>query len=165
MNIYLDMDDVVADWHSAAQDFLKISWDKEEERIPEEHWARIKINSRFYRDLPLKEGATELVQYCRHAVTSKRVEGLFFLTAIPRDYSMPYASSDKVCWAHEYFPDIPVFFGPMSRDKWRHCKPGDILIDDRASNCIEWRNVGGHSHIYRSWEDCKPWLKKQLNIN
>lgn len=158
------MDDVVADWYNTAQDFLKISWNKEE-RIPEEYWTQLKNDSRFYRNLPLKEGATELVQYCRNVVTSNHADGLFFLTAIPSDYSMPYAASDKVWWAHEYFPDIPVFFGPMSSDKWRHCKSGDILIDDRTSNCIEWRKAGGHSHIYSSWEDCKPWLEKQLNIN
>ena len=158
------MDDVVADWRGAAQDFLKMSWNKEEDRIPEEDWERIKVNSRFYRNLPLKEGATDLVRYCMNAVTSNQAEGLFFLTAIPRDYSMPYVSSDKIWWAHDYFPDIPVFFGPMSHDKWRHCKLGDILIDDRTSNCIEWSKVGGHSHIYRSWEECKPWLEKQLNI-
>jgi hypothetical protein len=164
MNIYLDMDDVVADWRGAAQDFLKMSWNKEEDRIPKEDWDRIKISSRFYRNLPLKAGAIELVNYCKNAVTSNRADGLFFLTAIPSDYSMPYAASDKVWWVNDHFPDIPIFFGPMSSDKWRHCKPGDILIDDRTSNCIEWRNVGGYSHIYRSWEDCKPWLEKQLNI-
>ena len=29
MIIYLDMDDVVADWHMAAQDFLKMRWNKD----------------------------------------------------------------------------------------------------------------------------------------
>ena len=42
MNIYLDMDDVVADWHSAAQDILKLRWDKHGERIPQEQWDKIK---------------------------------------------------------------------------------------------------------------------------
>ena len=42
MNIYLDMDDVVADWHIAAQDFLKMRWNKDSERIPKEDWDRVK---------------------------------------------------------------------------------------------------------------------------
>ena len=159
MIIYLDMDDVVADWHTAAQDFLKMRWNKDNERIPQQDWDRIKHNSHFYRDLPLKAGAVELVQYCRDAVA----DGLFFLTALPHDYSMPYAASDKVWWAHQHFPGVTVFLGPFSHDKWRHCKPGDILIDDRTSNCEEWIRSGGQAHIYRSWETCRPWLEQALN--
>jgi hypothetical protein len=63
----------------------------------------------------------------------------------------------------ERFERIPVLFGPYSFDKYKHCTPGDILIDDRTSNCEEWRAAGGHSHIYRSWEECKPWLESVLN--
>jgi 5'(3')-deoxyribonucleotidase len=160
--IYLDMDDVVADWHKAAQDFLKMRWDKEGERIPQEDWDRVKQNSHFYRHLPLKEGAHELVQYCRDAVASGKAKALFFLTALPHDYSMPYTASDKVWWAHEHFPDVTVFIGPFSHDKWRHCRAGDILIDDRTSNCEDWIKSGGHAHIYRTWEACKPWLERTL---
>lgn len=163
MIIFLDMDDVVADWHTAAQDMLKMRWNKENERIPQEDWNRIKNDSHFYRNLPLKPGAVELVQYCHDAVASGRADGLFFLTALPHDYSMPYAASDKVWWAHEHFPDITVFLGPFSHDKWRHCKPDDILIDDRTSNCEEWIKSGGQAHIYRTWEKCKPWLTSILS--
>ncbi len=163
MNIYLDMDDVVADWHTAAQEFLKMRWDKDNERIPQEDWDRIKHNSRFYLDLPLKDGAHELVQFCRDAVDSGVVESLAFLTALPHDYSMPYAAQDKVWWAHKHFTGIPVFFGPFSNDKYRHCRKGDILIDDRTTNCVEWRDAGGHSFIYRDWPSCKIWLEELLN--
>jgi hypothetical protein len=61
MNIYLDMDDVVADWHSYAQEILKLRWDRDGERIPQEQWDKIKEDLRFYRNLPLMEGARELV--------------------------------------------------------------------------------------------------------
>jgi 5'(3')-deoxyribonucleotidase len=157
------MDDVVADWHTAAQDFLKMRWNKDNERIPQEDWDKLKHDSHFYRNLPLKNGAQELVQYCRDAVANGLADGLFFLTALPHDYSMPYAASDKVWWAHEHFPDVTVFLGPFSHDKWRHCKSaGDILIDDRHSNCDDWTRAGGHSHIYRTWEACRPWLEQTL---
>jgi hypothetical protein len=162
MNIYLDMDDVVADWMPAARAIVNRNWNYGE-RIPEHDWAKVKAKQRFYRDLPIKPGAHELVQYCRDAVANGLVEGLFFLTALPHDYSVPYASQDKVWWAHERFPNIPVFFGPFSYDKWKHCNPGDILIDDRTSNCDEWTKVGGHAHIYRTWKACKPWLENILS--
>lgn len=163
MKIYLDMDDVVADWHEAAQQFLQRRWDKDGERIPQEEWNKIKNWSRFYLDLPLKPHAHELVDYCRNLVIKKKAEDLFFLTALPHDYSMPYAAHDKVWWAHRHFPNIPVFLGPFSHDKWRHCQPGDILIDDRHSNCSEWRSQGGLAHEYRTWEQCKPWLEEIFN--
>jgi hypothetical protein len=165
MNIYLDMDDVVADWLVYAQDFLKMRWDEAKgERIPQEDWDRLKANSRFYRDLPLKPGAHELVNWCR-TYCAKTGAHLYFLTALPHDYSMPYAAYDKVHWATKHFPGIPVFFGPFSHDKWRYVRnPGDILIDDRHSNYHEWTAAGGLGHIYTTWENCKPWLEENLII-
>lgn len=158
------MDDVVADWIQHAQDFLKLRWDHVAgERIPQEEWDRLKEDSRFYYTLPLKAGATELVNWCRHYVNTHPGTNLYFLTALPHDYSMPYAAQDKVWWAHKHFPEIPVFFGPFSFDKWRYCKsPADILIDDRHSNCSEWRSAGGRAHEYRTWEACKQWLEETL---
>ena len=161
MNIYLDMDDVVADWMAHAQDFLKMRWNHEtSERIPQSDWDKLKSNTHFYRSLPLKTGAHELVDYCRNLTQSTNGH-LRFLTALPHDYSMPFAVSDKVFWAQEYFPDVPVTVGPFSFDKWRHCKnPTDILIDDRTSNCNEWIDAGGLAHIYRDWATCKAWLEE-----
>jgi len=161
MKIYLDMDDVVADWLSHAYTILGKRWEMGV-RIPQNEWDKLKDDMRFYRDLPLKPGAHELVDYCQNLVYTGKAEGLFFLSAIPHDYSMPYATQDKVWWANEHFPGIPVFIGPFSHDKWRRCTPGDILIDDRISNCEEWRREGGLAHIYRNWEDCKIWLENNI---
>jgi 5'(3')-deoxyribonucleotidase len=158
MNIYLDMDDVVADWMATARKMVERDWNYGE-RIPDSDWKKLQRDPHFYRNLPKKAGADELVQWCRHH-KEKTGCGLYFLTALPHDYTMPHAASDKVWWAHERYPDIPVFFGPFSGDKWRHCKLGDILIDDRTSNCTEWRNAGGLAHIYKQWPECKQWLVK-----
>lgn len=152
------MDDVVADWMPAAKAIVNRSWEYGE-RIPDSDWDKVRAKMRFYRDLPIKPGAHELVAYCQNLVTTGVAENLQFLTALPHDYSVPYAAQDKVWWAHERFPGIPVFFGPFSHDKHKHCKPGDILIDDRTSNCNEWIQAGGHAHIYRTWEECKPWFE------
>jgi hypothetical protein len=161
MKIFLDMDDVVADWMPSARNIVNRNWEYGE-RIPDWEWNKVKAKERFYRDLSLKPGAHELVQFCRDAVTIGQADGLAFLTALPHDYSVPYAAQDKVWWAHEHFEGIPVFFGPFSHDKWRHCKPGDILIDDRTSNCEEWIRAGGQAHIYRQWPECHAWLQEIL---
>jgi hypothetical protein len=162
MIIYLDMDDVVADWMPAARAIVNRNWDYGE-HIPDSDWNKVKAKSRFYRDLPIKDGAHELVQFCRDAVANGLADDLRFLTALPHDYSVPFAPWDKILWAMERFERIPVLFGPFSHDKWRHCQPGDILIDDRTSNCEEWIRAGGHAHIYRTWEACRPWLEQTLN--
>jgi hypothetical protein len=161
MNIYLDMDDVVADWMPAARAIVNRNWDYGE-RIPESDWSKVKAKMRFYRDLPIKPGAHELVEYCKNIVQETNGT-LQFLTALPHDYSVPYAAQDKVWWANRHFPGIPVFLGPFSHDKWRHCQPSDILIDDRHSNCSEWRSAGGRAHEYRSWDECLPWLDNEVN--
>ena len=161
MKIYLDMDDVVADWMPAARAIVNRSWEYGE-RIPDSDWNKVRAKQRFYRDLPIKPGAHELVEYCRKLLANGQIEGLEFLTALPHDYSIPLASYDKVLWATERFPDIPVRFGPFSHDKWRHCQAGDILIDDRTSNITEWIGVGGQGHIYKNWPDCKVWLENTL---
>jgi 5'(3')-deoxyribonucleotidase len=71
-----------------------------------------------------------------------------FLTAVPKGNDVPWAFYDKVVWVQNYFPDIPVMFGPFSKDKWQHCKPGDILIDDRKSNIAEWQAAGGRPILH-----------------
>ena len=161
MIIYLDMDDVVADWMTAARDIVNRNWNYGEQ-IPDEDWNKVRAKSRFYRDLPIKEGAHDLVNFCRDAVADGRADDVRFLTALPHNDDMPYAAYDKVLWATERFERIPVLFGPYSYDKYKHCQPGDILIDDRTSNCEEWITAGGHAHIYRTWKACDHWLKERL---
>ncbi len=166
MNIYLDMDDVVADWHSRAQEILKLRVVNDSDRIPQAEWDKLKENLRFYRDLPVMAGAHELVDMCKAYIARNPEYNLRFLSALPHDYSMPFAVYDKVHWGDEHFPGIPVTIGPFSYDKWRHCKnAGDILIDDRHSNCEEWEARGGIAHVYTTWEACKPWLTTILSTN
>ncbi len=159
MNIYLDMDDVVADWMGYAKAYLKMEW-QPGEMVPEKDWRRLKDDQRMYRNLPLKEGAVELVNWCR-AYKSKSGCGLYFLTAVPHNNDVPWSFYDKVLWAQDYFPDIPVFFGPYSYDKWHRCDVNDILIDDRRSNNEEWIAAGGRAHLYREWPECKRWLEQE----
>lgn len=161
MNIYLDMDDVVADWFGYARAYLKEPLFKDGDILPDETWRRLKDDQRMYSNLPVKEGAYELVEWVTNYADNTGSQ-VFFLSAIPKGNDMPWAPQDKVFWAQRYFPRIPVFLGPYSHDKWVRCQPGDILIDDRRSNCEDWERAGGRAHIYRSWPDCKAWLESIL---
>lgn len=162
MNIYLDMDDVVADWTGYANTFFNTPGRAATHYLPDDEWAKLKTLQRMYAELPVKTGAHELVNMC-YRYCAEHNTRLAFLTALPHDDSFPYASYDKVHWADSNFANIPVFFGPYAKDKHNFCEPGDILIDDRRSNCEDWVRAGGKAHIYTTWEDCRPWLLEQLS--
>jgi len=163
VNIYLDMDDVVADWMGYARKLLKRPKWEEGTMLPDQEWSRLKDDQRMYSKLELKEGAYDLVDWCRNYCKDTGT-GLYFLSAIPHGNDMPWAVQDKVFWGQEYFPDIPVFLGPYSHQKFMHCKESDILIDDRRSNCEEWERAGGRAHIYKEWPACKVWLEQTLGV-
>lgn len=138
--LYLDMDGVVADFNEYAHRTLGVP--ASQGIYPDDVWQKLAANPRLYRDLIPITYAGELVATCFNFAQRKQY-GFMFLTAVPKGNDVPWAFYDKVEWARKYFPNIPVMFGPYSKDKHQHCEPGDILIDDRSSNIEEWRAAGG----------------------
>jgi 5'(3')-deoxyribonucleotidase len=138
--LYLDMDGVVADFDEYAARTLGLP--ASSGIYPDEIWYNLASNARLYRDLKKTEYADQLVNECRDLALTKDYD-ILFLTAVPKGNDVPWAFYDKVVWAQKYFPTIPVMFGPFSKDKHVHCRPGDILVDDRQSNIEEWRAAGG----------------------
>jgi 5'(3')-deoxyribonucleotidase len=141
--LYIDMDGVVADFNEFARQVLRpekynptvAKWDKQE-------WSTLKDYPHLYRNLPKTAMADQLISLARQFRDQKGWD-LYFLTAVPQKDDVPDAFYDKVCWVQDYYPDIAVRFGPHSYEKQKHCKPGDILVDDRISNCAEWTAAGG----------------------
>lgn len=138
--LYLDMDGVVADFDEYAARTLGVP--PSEGIYPDEIWRQLAANDRIYRDLIPTTYATQLVYQCEQFCSKKQYD-LKFLTAVPKGNDVPWAFNDKVYWARNYFATIPVMFGPFSKDKYKHCRSGDILIDDRLSNIEEWKAAGG----------------------
>lgn len=141
------MDGVLADFNTAARDFIEAT---EAERLqaeqtgrwPREKWERLRDQTHFYRHLPKMPQADELVTLARRFRDELDWE-LRILTAIPHNNDMHEVFQDKFEWIQDYYPDIRIQFGPYSEDKQLHCRPGDILVDDRTSNCTQWRSAGG----------------------
>lgn len=138
--IYLDMDGVVADFNRFATDFLgrQIGWNEQD--LTQEEWNKLDSIGNLYFKLPLIHESTRLVAMAKSFSTRFHVE---FLTAVPRQKTMPSAESDKRQWLDIYYPGMKMNIGPYSRDKQNWCKPGDILVDDKLSNIEEWYNKGG----------------------
>jgi len=141
------MDGVVADFNEAAREYLnKTRQDREQAEIDgrwiESEWSRIREIPHFYRNLPKTPIADDIINLARQ-FRDELGWNLYMLTAVPRKNDMPECFHDKIKWMADYYPEIEVRFGPYSHDKCNHCEPGDILVDDRTSNCFEWREVGG----------------------
>lgn len=151
--LYFDMDGVVADWDAGIEQLLKLPR-KPPEADPDptwgyDHWPKIRDHIHMYRNLPLVDRAGELVDLGRRLRDEKGWQ-LLFLTAVPRNNDMHWAFWDKFLWCQDYFPDIPVHFGPFSDTKWQHCQAGDILIDDRRTNIDSWNDAGGQGFYVKS---------------
>ena len=161
IEIYIDCDGVVVGFMEYARAFFKHPLPAGE-KLPPEQWGRLSDNQHLFRDLPVKEGAYELMDWLRNYQQTTGSE-LTFLTALPSKNEIKFAAEDKVHWCNKYFPDIPVIIGPYSHDKAQQCSGQHcILIDDRLVNCNEWTEAGGRSHQYKNWEDCEVWLTNEL---
>ena len=139
--LYLDMDGVIADFDEYATRVFG-TLPGTHGIYPDEQWNKIAENKRLYRDLKKTSYADRIVEECKDLALIKGWN-FIFLTAVPKGNDVKWAFYDKIVWAQTYYPGIPVHFGPYSFDKWRHCQPGDILLDDRPSNIEEWRVAGG----------------------
>jgi 5'(3')-deoxyribonucleotidase len=148
--LYLDMDGVVADFDEYAARTLGIP--PSQGIYPDEVWYKLASNARLYRDLVKTSYADELVFQCSRLAKQHGYD-LKFLTAVPKGNDVPWAFYDKVVWVQTHFPGTPVMFGPFSKDKHVHCRPGDILIDDRKSNIEEWRAAGGLAILHIDFAD------------
>lgn len=143
---YLDMDGVCADWDQGVRALgypVHRKKSTSNYTVDTETWGRLKVEQpNLYRNLPLMPAVHDLTALARQYRDTLGWD-LYFLTAIPRKNDVPDAFSDKVYWARDHFPDIPVRFGPYAQDKAHHCRAGDILVDDRTDNCESWRTAGG----------------------
>lgn len=145
--LYLDMDGVVADFDGTAERRLGVKTQKianSNYKITPEQWDQLKSLGNVFRELSVMPHADQLVEVARQ-FRDQLSWDLYFLTAIPSRNDVPDAFSEKVMWAQQHFPDISVRFGPFAVDKQRHCRPGDILVDDRMSNCDDWTRSGGRA--------------------
>lgn len=145
-SIHIDMDGVVADFDKYVSNFLgrQIGWDVDD--ITAEEWDRISKIDHLYLNLELIPESTRMVALCKSFSTRFNVS---FLTALPRQSTMPTAKDDKTQWLNKYFPGMQINFGPFSRDKQNWCKEHDILIDDKPENIDQWNKKGGFGVLHK----------------
>lgn len=133
-HLFLDCDGVLADFDAAAHQLFGMESRKAEQVLgTKEFWRRIRMSGDFYRRLPLVADALELFRAVAHLKPT-------ILTGCPRgQWSQP----QKVAWANEYFPGVPIITC-ASKEKFRHmAHPGDVLVDDYLRYKALWEQAGG----------------------
>ncbi len=122
--LFLDCDGVLADFDAGAEKLLGMSArDYERRHSRGAFWGRLAKAPDFYARLPLMPDARALYDAVHHLHPT-------ILTGLPLG---KWAAPQKVAWAEEHFPGIPVITC-MARDKHRFMDPGDVLVDDRENH-------------------------------
>lgn len=122
--LFLDADGVLAGFDEGARRLLGMGPAAFEAKYgTREFWRRIASAKNFYGTLPEMPDAHVLFDGVRHLKPT-------ILTGLPIGN---WAAPQKIRWAAEHFPGVPIITC-MARDKHKHMKPGDVLVDDRDNH-------------------------------
>jgi 5'(3')-deoxyribonucleotidase len=130
--LFLDADGVLADFDQGARELLGT---RAKEFIAKHgrgtFWKRLAKAENFYGSLPEMPDARLLFDSVKHLKPT-------ILTGLPLG---EWAAPQKVKWAAEHFPGVPIITC-MARDKHKHMKPGDVLVDDRERHRAAYEEAG-----------------------
>lgn len=156
--LYIDMDGVVADFNGFAATVLQQPVSVGTEKWEPGQWDKLKVYPNLYKNLPKTTRADDIINLARK-FRNRHGWRVYMLTAVPKANDVPDAFADKVVWMQKYYPDIPVRFGPFAKNKKDHCRPGDVLVDDKVSNCEEWTTAGGRAILAKDLDRAVEELK------
>jgi hypothetical protein len=130
--LFLDADGVLADFDAGAQRLLGTDPSTfEAKHGKREFWRRIASAGDFYGTLPEMPDAQVLFDGVRQLKPT-------ILTGLPIGN---WAAPQKVRWAAEHFPGVPIITS-LARDKYKHMRPGDVLVDDSETHRAAFEKAG-----------------------
>ena len=148
--LFLDADGVLADFDEGARRLFGMEPAAfEAKRGKREFWRRIANATNFYGSLPEMPDARLLFDAVAHLKPT-------ILTGLPIGN---WAAPQKIEWAAEHFPGVPIITC-MARDKAKHMKRGDVLVDDRENHRAAYEAAGVVSVHHRNAEDSIRQLAK-----
>ena len=131
--LFLDCDGVLADFETGSVEMLGMPPAAFEERHGKRAFWRDGARTKdFYLRLPLMADARTLFDAVAHLDP-------IILTGLPLGN---WAAPQKVRWADLHFPHTRIITC-MARDKYRHMKGADVLVDDRSDHRDKWEAAGG----------------------
>ena len=148
--LFLDADGVLADFDGGARQLLGMHARAFEAKHGRgAFWKRLAKAQSFYGSLPKMPDADLLFDAVKHLRPT-------ILTGLPLG---DWAAPQKVKWAAEHFPGVPIITC-MARDKHKHMKPGDVLIDDRENHRPAYEAAGVVFIHHKNAEDSLRQLAK-----
>lgn len=166
----LDVDNVCADFHSEIckshgrespyvnpENFGNFDMDKLWGMSAADFWAPT-TNKEWWANLPLMDGAEELVKFCEDKVGR---ENVCFLTS---PTSGEGCVDGKIAWIKKYFPKYKRRFliGPV---KYFCASPSSMLIDDHDKNVNQFRNYDGNAYLPpRPWNSRHAEYSNEVSI-
>jgi 5'(3')-deoxyribonucleotidase len=148
--LFLDADGVLADFDLGARKLLGA---RPKEYIARHgrgsFWKRLAKAKNFYGTLPEMPDARRLFEAVKHLQPT-------ILTGLPMG---GWAAAQKVEWAAEHFPGVPIITC-MARDKHKHMRPGDVLVDDREKHRAAYEQAGVVFIHHKNAEDSLRQLAK-----
>lgn len=139
-HLFLDCDGVLADFAAGARRLLGTDFKTyAARRGMGAAWRELARAPDFYGTLPEMPDARELFDAVKHLKPT-------ILTGLPLG---KWAAPQKVRWAAEHFPGVPIITC-MARDKFRHMKGADVLVDDTLTHRAAWEDAGGTFIHHRS---------------
>lgn len=137
--VYVDLDGVLADFDTGYLKAFGVKPDKTKD-VGGMDWKLVRNTQGFYANLPPMPDFMQLWRYVEEYDP-------IILTGVPRD--VPEAADNKRAWVTKNIGDVPMI-GCLSKEKSKHCKPGDILIDDWEKYRDLWLAKGGVWITHRS---------------
>lgn len=146
MTLYLDLDGVLADFDKAACKLLNTTNIYKYEFIwgPAKFWEKLSADCAFFAELEPTADCFDLLE---------AVDALdpVILTALPRTDAEDVAKQ-KRNWVGDNLGWNYKVITCQTKDKPDYCKPGDILVDDRAVNRDAWLAKGGTYIVHTTAE-------------
>lgn len=140
--LFIDLDGVLADFDQGFYSLFGRLPDRDNPTIPpQKMWDALRNHENFYGSLSELKGASdffESVMYLKPTI----------LTGVPRG---GWAEPQKKQWVKDRWPDVPVIC-TFAVNKYKHCKPGDVLVDDLPKARVNWEKAGGHFILHESPE-------------
>lgn len=135
--VFLDLDGVLADFDAGAGNILGTDNIYKWEFVhgPNEFWKQLNAYPNFFGGLPVKDDAMVLWDAVKR--TSPTI-----LTALPKKDATD-VDQQKRRWVQQVCGSYVAVITCETKDKPKYCKPGDVLVDDRAVNKAAWEAAGG----------------------
>lgn len=131
MTIFVDMDGVLADFDTHHESVFGFRSDKLLDNVD---WHKVRDVKNFYLNIPPMPDLPVLWDFLRPY-------GPIVLTGVP--YSVIEAPDNKRAWVRRHLGETVEMRACASKEKYCHCLPGDILIDDWEKYKHLWVQAGG----------------------